>query len=155
MLINKDELVKVKNLCDWPLHFKLQNIKGDISIPANGSKNMFVSEIISQIDNGSIFFIGNDGKGSHAKLYIENEDLRKQLNFDRVDDKEIQKILTDEKCDYILNLKTKSAFEKNVKDFVVMNHEKDKIMKYARKINLNDYQKVSFLESYCNAEFKE
>lgn len=155
MLVNKDELVKVRNLCDWNLYFKLQNVIGDVNIPANGSKNMFVSEIISQIDNGNVFFVGNDGKGSHAKIYIEHEDLRKQLAFDRPEDKETQKILTDEKCDYILNLKTQSAFEKNIKDFVVMNHEKDKIMKYAKKINLNDYQKINFLKKYCNSEFSE
>ena len=156
MRVNKDELVKVRNLCSWSIYFKLQNTRGDIEIlPSPGSKNMFVSEIISQVDNGNVFFIGEDDKGSHAKIYIEHDELRKELGFDSLDGKEMQKILTDEKCESILALKTQKSFEKNVKEFVVANHEKDKIIKVARKMKIDSYEKISFLEDYCNMKFKE
>lgn len=153
--LSKDTMITVKNLCNWDVHFKLHNTPGDAVILANGTKEMFVSEISSQINNGNAFFIGTDGKGSHAKVYILDEEFRKEVGFDSPDGKEKQVILDDEKCQHILDYKQKAAFEKNVKEHVILNHEKEKIMQVARKLKVNDYDKISFLEEYTGLDFRE
>ena len=77
------------------------------------------------------------------------------MGFDSEDDKVKQFILSDEECERIFNYKTFSTFKKHVEDEVVANHEKAIIMNYARKIKLNDYEKITFLESHCSMKFKK
>jgi hypothetical protein len=153
MAINKDNLTTVVNLCDWDIHFKLQNTVGDAIIKGNGTKEMFVSEISSQVNNGNPFFVGTDGRGSHAKVYIKDDELRKELQFDNEEGKQI--VLDNEKCKYILELKTDKSFEDNVEKYVSENHEKQRIMNMARKLKINDYNRISFLEKITELKFKE
>ena len=53
----------------------------------------------------------------------------------------------------MFDLKQESAFERNVKEKVIMNHEKHNIMDYARKTKVNDLGKVRFLEEYTGVNF--
>jgi hypothetical protein len=99
-------------------------------------------------------FVGT-GNGNHARIYIENPELRKYVGFDSEDDKQKQFILTDEECKRILEYKTFIAFEKHLKEDVVSKHEMAIIMNYARKIKLNDYKQVVALENHCGMKFKK
>jgi len=153
--INMDSRSTIKNLCNWDVYFNLINTVGDVMIKANATRELLNGEIVSQVNNNNVFFVGTDGLGSHARIYIENPELRQYIGFESNDGKKKQDIITDDKCEYIFNLKTQKAFEDNVNKSIVTEHEKDKIMEYARKNKINDFEKIYFLENYTNRKFKQ
>lgn len=152
--VNLDSRSMVRNLCPWDVYFNAINNPGDFVIKANGTLSMLNSEIASQCSNSNIFFVGTDSQGSHARVYIENPELRIYVGFDSEDGKIKQNILTDEKCQDLLEIKTQKSFEKKIQEEIVTEHEKDRILAYARKIKFNDFDKISFLEEYTNKKFK-
>ena len=141
----------VLNLCNWSVYFTVEGVEKKIK--ANGTIDLLNREIVSACNNNDIFFAGT-GQGSHARVYIENEDIRKHVGFESEDGKRKQNILNDEKCQYILDLKTQKTFEKHVTEEIITLHEKDKIMTYARKIKLNDFEKIDFLEKHCSKKYR-
>lgn len=155
MSVNMNDKSKVKNLCPFPISWVRITTIGDEYIKPSSSVYILNSEIDAQISNRNTMLSGTDGLGSHAMAYIENDEFREELKFDCKSESRKQTILDDEKCKYILELKTPSSFEKNVEYNIVTIHEKMKIMEYARKIKLNDYNKINFLEGYCETKFKE
>lgn len=155
MSINMNDKSKVRNLCPWNVSWERQTQTGDEFIKANQVVYITNSEIETQVQNDNYFFCGNDGVGSHARVYIENSEMREYLGFDNPTENKTQLILNDEKCKEILEYKTFNIFEKHVTENIVTNQEKAKIMNYAKKIKLNNYDKVKFLENYCGIPFKD
>jgi len=144
---------KVINLCSYPVSWKRITLIGDEYIKGGASVYILNSELETQKDGGNQFIAGTDGLGSHAQVYIENPELREYFLFDNKEEKRTQLIVDDEKCKHILELKTPSSFKKNLKETIITNHEKLKIMEYARKSKLNDYDKIKELEEYCGINF--
>ena len=153
MSIDMNGKSKVKNLCDWQISWERINSAGDEFIKANNVAYINNAEIEVQVQNGNIFFIGT-GNGDHARVFIENQELREHLGFDNIEEKRTQLILNDEKCKEIIELKTLNTFKKHVIENAVTNQEKAKIINYSRKHKLNDYDKIKFLEEHCNIPFK-
>jgi len=153
MAVNMNDKSKIRNLCTYPISWKKITSTGDEYIKASASMPIANFEIEAQVESGNVFLGGVDRLGSHAMTYIENEELREQLKFDDKAENRKQLIVDNEKCEYILNLKTFSSFKKNVEETIVTQHEKIKIIEVARKIKLNDYEKIKFLESYCKMTF--
>ena len=154
MSVNMNDKSKVVNLCDYPVSWIRKTSTGDEWIKAGGSTVIVNSELEVQKDNGNKFIIGSDGLGSHASVYIENEELREQFGFDSKEEKRNQLIINDEKCNYILGLKTPSSFKKNLEDNIITEQEKMKIMNVARKIKLDEFSKIQVLEEYTGMSFK-
>jgi hypothetical protein len=152
-MVNMNDKSKVINLCSYPVSWKRITLAGDEYLKAGATAYIVNSEIETQKDSGNAFIAGTDGLGSHAEIYIENPELREQFMFDNKEEKRTQLIVDEEKCKYILELKTPSSFKKNLKEAIVTNHEKMKIMEYARKVKLNDYDKIKELEEYCGIKF--
>lgn len=74
--------VAINNLCAWPLYFKRANGVGDITIPANAKNFMLldVAEVQTQIQLNNPLFVGIGGnQGDHARLYIVDDEQRKEL----------------------------------------------------------------------------
>ncbi len=155
MSVNMNDKSKVVNLCDYPVSWCRKTYTGDEWIKANGSSFIVNSELEVQKDDGNKFIIGTDGLGSHASIYIENEELREEFGFDNKEDKRKQLIIDDDKCKYILELKTPVSFKKNLEDNIVTEQEKIKIMNVARKIKLDEFSKIQTLEEYTGIKFKE
>lgn len=151
--VNLNERSKVKNLCDWDVSWIKKNSDGDELIPANGTIYIPNMEIDSQVQNGNVFFTGTDRLGSHARVYIDNTAMREYVGFDNKEENKTQLILTDDRCKEILEYKTFSVFKEHVEKEVVTNQEKVKIINYARKNKLNDYDKIKYLTEYCSMEF--
>lgn len=143
----------IKNLCPWTVSFTLPISGASVLLGADKKTSVNNQELVTLCENSNVMFTGI-GNGNHARIYIENEELRKYVGYDS-DDGVKQFILTDEECQRILDYKTLSTFKKHLEDEVVANHEKAKIMKYARKIKINDYEKIMILEEFCNIKFKE
>ena len=147
-MVDTNKKVSLKNLTNWNLTFKRINSLGDIIIPPNGKVTMPCEEVMSQIYNNNRLFVGENGKGSHARIFIEDEEIRLEAEFESKDNKKSQEILTDEKLKEIFTLKTLVSFKKNIQEKVKSQAEKSKVIEYAKTIKLNDHDKIEFLEKY-------
>ncbi len=155
MAENMDKKVWVRSLCDWRLSFPRQEGSGDISFKPNGRIRLTVAEIQAQVFNGSKFFGGEDGQGSHARLYIEDKEVRVLVGFEEEDAKSKQEILDKETVEKLLSYKTPSSFEKNVKEKVKTNAEKNFFAEEAKRQKLNDFDKIKFIEEYTGYKFNK
>lgn len=153
-MLNMNDKSKVVNLCDYPVSWERITQNGDEYLKANASAYITNSEIETQKDNGNRFIAGTDGLGSHALVYIENPEMREYLSFDNQEDKRKQLIVDDDRCKELLELKTLSTFKKRIKESIIEIHEKKKIIEVARKMKLNELDKVEFLEEHCGFSYK-
>ena len=153
-MVSPNEKSKVLNLCSFPVSWERSTLAGDEYLKSHASTYIANSEIQTQIENGNKFIGGIDGNGSHADVYIDNAELREQYGFDNKTENKKQLIIDDEKCEYILGLKTLSAFKKNLESNIVTVSEKMKIMEFARKNKLNEFDKVEALEEYTGLKYK-
>lgn len=147
-MVDTNRKVSLKNLTNWNLTFKRINSLGDVIIPPNGKVTMPCEEVMSQIYNNNRLFVGENGKGSHARIFIEDEEIRLEAEFESKENKKSQEILTDEKLKEIFALKTLVSFKKNIQEKVKSQAEKSKVIEYAKTIKLNDHDKIEFLEKY-------
>lgn len=152
--INKSERSTVRNMCPWTVSFTLPISGGSVLLGAYKKTSVNNEELISLIENSNIMFVGT-GEGNHARIYVENEQIRKYVGFDDEESKKKQFVLNDDECQRILDYKTFATFKKHMEESVISNHEKAKIIEYARKIKVNDYEKIDYLESYCQMPFKK
>ena len=154
MSLDMQKRSSIKNLCPWTVSFTLPISHGEQLIGANKKTSINNEELVALIENGNPMFSGT-GNGNHARIYVENEELRKYVGYDSEDGKETQFVLTDEECQKILDYKTLSTFKKHLEEDIVANHEKAKIIEYARKTKLNDYEKIIELEKHTGIKFKK
>ncbi len=153
-VLDMDKRSFVRNLCPWPVSFILPISGGNIFIEGNNKTSINNAELVALIENNNVMFAGT-GNGNHAKIYVENEDLRKYVGYDSEDGKIKQFILNDDECQRIIDYKTLSTMEKHLRNKVIYNHEKSKMMNYARKVKLNDYEKITILEDHCGVNFRK
>lgn len=141
-----EKRVSVKNLANWTVTFarKGEN-QGDVLIAKDGRAILTRNEIQAQIDSGNKLFIGEDGHGSHATIYIEDAATRKWVGFE--DENHKQMILTD---DVVLKLFDMSnpEYESNIPVYVKTRAEKYALIETIRRLDLNDYRKIVFAEKY-------
>lgn len=152
--LDMDKRSSIRNLCPWTISFTLPISNASVVLGANKKTSINNQELVSLIENANVMFAGT-GEGNHARIYVENEDLRVYVGYDNPDNKTKQFILSDEECQRILDYKTLGTFKKHLEECVVAKHEKAKIIEYARKIKLNDFEKITELEKYTNIKFKK
>ena len=154
MAIDMNSRSRVRNLCDWNISWERYSMEGDEFIKANQTVYIPNMEIETQVQNNNPFFTGTDTLGSHARVIIENPEMREHLGFDNKEEKRTQLILTDEKCKEIFDYKTFSTFKKHVTENIITNQEKSKIVNYAKKNKINDYDKIQFITEFTGLPFK-
>ncbi len=140
--------VKLKNLTSWILTFKRINAVGDVVMPPNSIITLDEDEVMAQIYNGNKLFVGDDGKGSHARIFIDDENLRINAEFESKNTGKTQEVLTDKVLKEIFSEKTLPKFKEAIKSKVKTQAEKSKAVEYAKKSQLNDHDKIEFLEKY-------
>lgn len=151
--IRLDKKVTVRSIAPWTTGASRKLSMGDITIPSMGTVLLTREEIIAQGQNGNTLITGIDGVGSHATWYIEDEYTRNELSFDTDENKQI--FLTQDNIKRIYELKTKKAFEENVKKNVVTRAEKFYLLHTIKNLKLNDYEKNAFCEDYCGRRIVE
>ena len=154
MAIDMNSRSKVRNLCDWNISWERYSMEGDEFIKANQTVYIPNMEIETQVQNNNLFLSGTDGIGSHSRVYIENPEMREHLGFDNKEEKRTQLILTDEKCKEIFDYKTFSTFKKHVTENIITNQEKSKIVNYAKKNKINNYDQIQFITEFTGLPFK-
>lgn len=146
-VLNLDQKVTVRSIAAWNTYFmRKADGYGEVNIVPNGTARLSRNEIISQVQDGNILFSGTDGAGSHATLYIEDEATRKELGFDSEDGKRTQNILNEKKLKTLFDIKSQSDFERKFKEEIVTRAEKQAIFPIIKKLKLNDYSKIRFIE---------
>lgn len=151
--IRLDKKVTVRSIAPWMTGASRKITSGDITIPPMGTVLLSREEIIAQGQNGNTLLTGIDGMGSHATWYIEDDYTRSELSFD-VDDKK-QAFLTQENIKKFYDLKTKKAFEDNIRKNVITRAEKFYLLNVIKTMKLNDYEKNAFCEDYCGRRIVE
>jgi hypothetical protein len=155
MSVNLDEKVVIKNLCEWDLYFPRIETSGTVKLVKKGINRLTRAEIQAQVFSNNTMFTGTDGRGSNAKIYIDDKKTRVLVGFEDEDGKEKQKILTPERVKEILNLKTLKSFKENISKDVKTQAEKLVLIEEAKKQGLNDYKKIQFIEEYTGYKFEE
>ena len=138
--IKLDEKVVVRSIAPWSTGARRILTVGDISIQPKGTVTISREELISQGQSGNKLLTGIDGKGSHATWYIEDDFVRKELEFDS--DKKKQTFLKKEDIQKMFELKTMNAFEKNLTENVKTRAEKVFLMESIKELQINDYSKI-------------
>lgn len=151
--LDMDKKIEVKNLCDWDLYFDRIETNGSVRIPKNGKIRLSRAEIQAQVYDNNVMFSGTDGEGSHARIYVDDKDTRVLLTFEEDDDKSKQSVLNEEVVEQLLEYKTQKAFEKNVKEKVKTQAEKNFLVEESKRQKLNDYEKINFIEEYSGFKF--
>ena len=146
--LNLDKKVTVRNIAGWTTGFRLIESNGDATIPPEGTTRLSRSELIAQIQNGNRLLTGIDDKGSHATLYIDDAPTRLEVDFDSVEEKRTQKILTTELVKKLYDIKAIKTFEKELAELVVTRAEKYAITQVVKKEKLNDFEKNRIVENY-------
>ena len=144
--------VSIVNLTPWDQGFARMNTVGAVNLPPYGRMNIDREEIISQCYNRNVQFVGIDGQGSHARIYVEDVEIRKEFEFDT--DTRKQNVLTNEKIAKLFEYKRMSDFEKNLKDLVRIHAEKFMIVEYIKKHKINDYDKIKSVEKYTDIKIE-
>ena len=154
MSLDLQKRSSIKNLCPWAVSFTLPISNASNLLGAEKKTSINNEELVALMENSNVMFAGN-GNGNHARISVENEELLKYVGWVSEDGKTRPFILTDDECQKILDYKTISTFKKHLEEDIVANHEKAKIVEYARKIKLNDYEKITELENHCGIKFKK
>lgn len=154
MSLDMQKRSSIKNLCPWVISFTLPISNANILLGADKKTSINNEELVALCENTNPMFAGT-GNGNHARITVENEELLKFVGWISEDGKEKPFILTEEECQKILDYKTISTFKKHLEEDIISNHEKAKIIEYARKVKLNDFEKITILEEYTKIKFKK
>lgn len=147
--LDMDAKVTVVNIAPWNVAFPNKVRSGDTCFAPSSKVRVRRDELEAQVSSGNKLLVGIDGEGSHATLYIDDEETRKYLEFDSADGKKKQNVINDEKIQKWFELKTFSAFEKNIRENVVTMAEKNYLLTAIKRLNLDSYEKISFCQEYC------
>ena len=152
--LNMDAKVTVINLAPWDVAFPNTVGRGDTCFAPLAKVRVKREEIVDQVSAGNKLLAGLDSYGSHATLYIDDEETRKFLEFDSEDGTRKQNVISDESIKKWFELKTQSAFEKNITKNVITRAEKQYLLKAIERLKLDSYEKISFCQKYCKFKLR-
>lgn len=135
--MNLTDKVLINNLCDWPLYTPRLNGMGSITIPAR-VKNfamLDVAEVQMHIQTNDPLFVGNDPArpGDHARLYIVDDEQRKQLFG--YEDSETDDVvhLTADAVKKLLAVRKRDDFKAQLEALVKTDAEKKMVVQIAKE----------------------
>ena len=147
--LNLDARVTVKNIAGWTVGFsRVADGVGDVNITPNGSARLSRNEIIAQVQNGNKLFLGTDGAGSHATIYIDDAPTRIWLDFESEDGSRKQDVFSDVKMKSLFDIKTQKSFESKFPAAICTRAEKYAAIQAIKRLQLNDFNKIRFVENY-------
>ena len=145
--LNLDQKVTLKSIADWETGFaRIADGTGDVRIMPRGTVRLSRNEIIAQVQNGNALIGGVDGMGSHATLYIEDKPTRIEVGFE--DGTKTQLVFTDGLIADLFKIKDQKKFTEEFMKSIVTRAEKKAAIRTITEMNLNDYNKIRFVEEY-------
>lgn len=144
--LNLDAKVTVKSIAGWDTGFARRLEFGDVTIVPNGSVRLSRNEIIAQVLGGNKLFTGVDGIGSHATLFIDDKATRREVEFESETTK--QNVFSDSKVRELFDIKSLDSFKRRFKEEIYTRAEKFAVIEAIKRLALNDYSKIRFVEEY-------
>lgn len=145
--LNLEEKVNVKNIANWKVGFQRIETIGDVTIQPNATMRLQRSEIIAQVNSGNTLFTGIDGRGSHATLFIDDKPTRIEVDFDSEDGQLVQHCFSDNIVERLFAF-NQARFEDELPKYIRTRAEKYAIVDAIKRLHLNDYSKIRFIEKY-------
>jgi len=144
--LNLDAKITVKNLAGWKVTFgRLHDGVGDIVIAENGEQRLSRNEVQAQINNGNKLFVGTDGRGGHATIYIKDAPTRRWVGFEDADHP--QNIFNDDVVKQLFDLRY-DEFEYQLPDKIQTRAEKYALVETIKRLGYNDYKKITLVCRY-------
>ena len=151
---NVNENIVVKNLTGAPVGWiKVNGQGGEINIPPHTSILVDRMEVISKVQSGSILFCGENGDFTHTHLYIDDKPTRVYLGIETEESE--QSVISENKIKSAFDCKTQKAFEKAITDLAVTFSEKKMLVDTIKKLGINDYKKIKFVEEYTGMTIED
>ena len=150
-----DKKVTLKSIAPWETSFARSTGTGDVVIAPHGSYRLSRAEILAQHQNNNKLLNGIDGMGSHATLFVDDAETRKELGFDSEDGKTKQLVFSDELVKKVFEYKTQAAFEQHFQDAFVTRAEKNAVMGAIKRLKINDFSKIRFAENYTGFRYED
>lgn len=146
---NMDKKVLVKNLAPWDVGFPNKAGYGDTLLAPSGTTRIKREEIVAQAESGNRLFNGIDDIGSHATLYIMDDETREYLGYDSASEQRKQGVIDDDKITTWFGLKTQKTFEKKIEENVKTMAEKSYLLDAIKRLKFDSFEKISFCQEYC------
>lgn len=146
--LNLDEKVMLRNIADWPAAFTRKDNNVDVSIAPHSTFALPRNEILAQCNSNNKLILGTDNLGSHATLIIEDDPTRIELGFISEDGSVEQLYYSDELLEKLFKISNQTEFEQEFKRCFIDRAEYFAVMDGIRRLGLNDYRKIRFIEKY-------
>ena len=146
--LDLDKKVTVRSIAPWKTTFPRITEMGDVIIAPLGTQRLSRNELIAQHQVGNRLFSGIDGNGSHATLFIEDDETRMEIGYDSEDGKTKQNVFSDEVVKKIFDYKSQATFETHFKEAFVTRAEKYAAIDAIKRLKINDFSKIRFVENY-------
>lgn len=153
MNLNMNETISIKNLTNFPVGFRRINGVGEVNLPPNTSVLCDRAEVVSQVQSQSILFCGENYDPSHPYIYIDDKDTRIYVGFET--ETQEQSVISEEKIKAAFAVKTMKAFEKAITELAVTFSEKKLLVDTIKKLDINDYNRIKFVEKYTGMTIEE
>lgn len=153
MNLNMNETISIKNLTNFPVGFRRINGVGEVNLPPNTSVLVDRAEVVSQVQSQSILFCGENYDPSHPYIYIDDKDTRIYVGFETETQK--QSVISEDKIKAAFAIKTMKAFEKAITELAVTFSEKKLLVETIKKLDINDYNRIKFVEKYTGMTIEE
>lgn len=153
MDFNMNENISIKNLTNFPVGFRRINGNGEVNLPPNTSILIDRAEVISQVQSKNMLFCGEGHEASHAYIFIDDKPTRIYVGFET--EEKPQSIITEEKIEKIFETKSQKNFEKAIAELAVTFAEKKMLVDTIKKLGINDYNKIKFVEKYTGMKIED
>lgn len=153
MDFNMNENISIKNLTNFPVGFRRINGNGEVNLPPSTSILIDRAEVISQVQSKNILFCGEGYDVSHAYIFIDDKPTRIYVGFET--EGKPQSIITEEKIEKIFETKSQKNFEKAITELAVTFAEKKMLVDTIKKLGINDYNKIKFVEKYTGMKIED
>ena len=148
--LNLDTKITIRNIAPWGTGFRRFDMPADVDIVGNGSVRISRGEVMSQVQAGKRLFTGTDGMGSHACLFIDDRPTRVELGFEEADGSRKQLVFSDDLVKEVFSIKNNKQFEEKFKECFITRAEHKAVISAIKKLGLNDFDKIRFVENYTN-----
>ena len=143
-----DKKITVRSIAEWNTGFRRSDNTADVTIMPKGTVRLTRNEVIAQCNSGNKLFLGTDSRGGHATLLIDDPETRVELGFESDDGTQKQACFSDELVKSIFGIDSQPAFEDAFKSAFVTRSEKIAVIEAIKRLGINDYRKIRFVERY-------
>lgn len=138
--------ITVYNISPYRVFISRKMTQGkDYDVKSGGKVLLSADEITAHVESGDVLFCGTDSAGSHARLYIDNPDMRREFGFDT--DERKQLVVTKEKLKEIFAVKSEAEFKRSLGEAIRLQFEIKQLQQFIANNGTNKFNYVKIAES--------